>query len=1169
MSEKTNYVVKKFGPTTKRRDYSKTVNNLEVKDLLSIQKKSFQWFLDEGIIDTFKNIYPIVSNNERIRLEFLPKTFRIQKPDDEFEEIKTAKQKGTTYNFKVYGQVRKIDEETAEVKDQEVLFGDIPLMTSGGTFIINGSEKVIVSQLLRSPGAYYGVNVRTAKSSDGELYNQLEIIPKLGLWVDLYHRVTGSSTDYVKVSIDKNKTISLSAFLRSLGMPKDVILETFGDSPVLRETLRRDKKLTEDECLDQVYGVIRRGDRVTNESKRNLYANLFFNKRRYNLSKTGRYTLNRKLNLVERITDTVLGENLKTNTGATLYKKGTFIDFEKAKAIQSDYDNGVLPLQIIKGISTDIYANELENNPKLKDKNKVVIVHVYANMEDYQNQDKEPIKVIANDPSSRDTTLLISDIVASVSYYFNLTNGLGSDDDPDSLFNKRVVNIGELLQNQFQIGLTRMERNAKELMSSKEPEKITPKNVTNNKALFNQFKTFFNSSQLSQFMDQMNPLAEIANKRRLTSLGPGGLNRETANFEVRDVHPTHYGRICPIETPEGPNIGLILNFANYSRVNDLGFIETPYYPVEKGVVKLKPVYLSAFDEKGKTFAQSSTKLDENNKITQAKITVRKDFDYVIVSPKEVDYLDVSSKQMTSIASSCIPFLENDDANRSLMGANMQRQAVPLIEAQAPFVGTGVEADIASSSAANLRVSKSCEVTYVDSQMIKVKFANKKPRTYYLRVFERSNQGSVICQKPIVKVGQKLKAGDILTDGPSFDQGELALGKNILVAFTTWNGYNYEDAIILSEKLVKDDVYTSIHIEEETIHFRKAKAGDDELTNRIPNVSNYALRNLDENGIVRVGSEVFAGDVLVGRVSSKGEDNPTPEEKLIAAIFAKKTKNQKDTSLKVKHGRQGTIIDVQVLSRENGDDLQDGIKMTVKVFIAEKRKIKPGDKMAGRHGNKGVISRVLPVEDMPHLADGTPVDIMLNPQGVPSRMNIGQVLELHLGMAARSLKEKFVSPIFDGINYKTINEILKEAELPEDGKFTLYDPISGTKFAQKVSVGIMYMLKLAHMADDKMHSRSVGPYSLITQQPLGGKSQNGGQRFGEMETWAIEAFGATNVLQELLTYKSDNIDGRNRVYNAVANASPLPNPGTPESFNVLAYELRGLGMKLGIELKEKK
>ena len=1160
------YKVVKFGKT-ERRDYSRTKHDLPVMDLVAVQKDSFKWFLDKGLAETFKNIYPIESANGKIRVEFLPKTLRIEIPKNEFENVKLCKQKGISHNVKIYGRLRKIDVETAEVKEQEVLFGEIPMMTSGGTFIINGSEKVIVSQLLRSPGAYYGLSVRTNKSSDGELFNRLELFPKMGMWIDIYHRVTGTSTDFVKVSIDKNKAVSISIFLRAMGMPKETIIELFGDTNVIRASLAKDKKATEVEAREFMHQILKRGDRITVESTRNLFANFFFNKRRYSLTGTGRFSLNRKLNLIDRLVDTVLAENLVTSTGTVLYKAGTKIDLELAQEIQEAFRTKVFKSTLIPGITTELYASAMEDNPTLKQRNKMIVVKVNKTVSDFEEK-VAPIKVIGSDPRSKEEHLLISDIVAAVSYYFNLAEGIGSADDPDSLVNKRIVSIGELLQNQFQIGLTKIERSAKERMSARETDKITPKNITNNKAVFNQFKTFFNASQLSQFMDQMNPLAEIANKRRITSLGPGGLNRETASFEVRDVHTSHYGRICPIESPEGPNIGLILNFSIYSRINKLGFIETPYFKVVNNKVVPEPTFLTADQEIGLHFAQSTVTISSTGEIVDDKVTVRKDSEYIIVSGKEVDYIDVSSKQMTSIASTCIPFLENDDANRALMGANMQRQAVPLLKAEKPFVATGIESDIAKFSASNIISSVNGKVSYVDSEIIKVK-TSSKTKTYVLRSFERSNQGSTITQNALVKVGDVVKKGDVLTNGPSFEDGELAIGKNVVVAFSTWKGYNYEDAVIMSERLMKDDVFTSLHIEEKSVQFRKSKAGDDELTSEIPNVSNFSKRNLDENGIVVIGAEVVAGDVLVGRVSPKGEDNPTPEEKLIAAIFSRRNKNLRDTSLKVKHGHGGTVIDVQILSRENGDKLQDGLDKIVRVYIAQKRKIKPGDKMAGRHGNKGVISTILPVEDMPHLEDGTPVDIMLNPQGVPSRMNIGQVLELHLGMAAKSLGVNFVSPVFDGIKYDSIEEILEEAKLPRNGKFDLYDPISGEKFENKIAVGVMYMIKLAHMVDDKMHARSVGPYSLITQQPLGGKAQNGGQRFGEMETWAVESYGATNVLQELLTYKSDNIEGRNKIYNSLASGAPLPKPGTPESFNVLAYELRGLGFKLGVEINDKK
>ena len=1181
MSKVKNYVMKNYGPITKRRDYSKTLNNLEVTDLVSTQKNSFNWFLEKGIDEAFKNIYPIISNNRRIRIEYVKNSLRFEKPKVEFDSIRHAKQKGTTYSFKLYATLKKIDEETGETKNDDVLFGEIPLMTKGASFIVNGSEKVIVSQLIRSPGAYYQLNV---PSQDGNLFNRLEIIPKLGIWIDVHHKLISSVTtksskidksDFIKIYIDKKKVGSLSTFLRSFGMSKENIEELFGSLPIIKKSIKVDKFPTEEAALERIHGILRKGDRVTEESKNNLFANLLFSKRRYDLSKTGRYTINRKLSVIERIIDTYLAENLLDKNGKVLFKKGLYIDINVAQNIHNSFENGSIPLSNIPGITSKIYGKQIEDYPKLKSRIKIAIIKVYPN-EKWAELKKNSVIIIANDPTSKEEHLLISDIIAALGYYINLTNqedifkdskkftSLGQQDDSDSLVNKRIVPVGENLQNQLQIGLTKMERNAKERMSSKEHDKITARNITNNKAIYNQFKTFFNSSQLSQFMDQMNPLSELSNKRRVTSLGPGGLNRDTASFEVRDVHTTHYGRLCPIETPEGPNIGLILSFANYAKVNNLGFIETPYFKVKNGVVDFNDVhYLTASEEFNKTFAQWSVNVNEKNEIVGKEYIVRKNYEYVTVSSKEIDYIDVSSKQISSVASSAIPFLENNDANRALMGANMQRQAVPLLISEAPLIGTGIEKDVAKFSASNLTSEFAGKVVYVDSQIIKIKH-NSKTKKHYLRSFERSNQGSIITQKPIIKLGQKIKKGELLTDGPSFENGELAIGKNVLVAFSTWQGYNYEDAIIISERLMKDDVYTSIHIEEETIQFRKSKIGSDELTTEIPNVSTHSKRNLDSKGIVRIGAEVIPGDILVGRLSPKAEDNPTPEEKLIQAIFTEKPKNIKDTSLKVKNGQSGTIIDVQILSRDKGDDkLQDDISLIVKVFIARKRKIKEGDKMSGRHGNKGIISKILPVEDMPHLKDGTPIDIILNPQAVTSRMNIGQVLELHLGMAAKKLGIKFVSPVFDGIKYTEVNEALKEAGLPEDGKFDLYDPILGKKFDSKVSVGFMYILKLAHMVDDKMHARSVGPYSLITQQPLGGKSQNGGQRFGEMETWAIESYGATNVLQELLTYKSDNIDGRNQVYNSITNNLPIPKPGTPESFNVLAYELRGLGMKLAV------
>lgn len=1170
MSKSNNYQMKKYGPITSRRDYSNTKVELETQDFLQMQRDSFEWFLEKGIEESFKEIYPIRSNNGKTVIEYISKSKRIERLKNESKSIEECKQKGTTYAAKLYGKLRKTIIETGEVKEEEVIFGEVPLMTNGASFIINGSEKVIISQLIRSSGAYFGRQVRNKQADD--LFNKVEIIPKLGSWIEIYHRVTGNSIDGVKIRIDKHKAVPVSIFLRTFGLNKETIIKLFGKSDVLDETLKKDKYKTQEECIEALYQIIRKGDRVTAESTANLFPNLLFNSRRYNLSKTGRYTMNRKLNLQNRIYNKILAEDLIAEKetedykeGQVIFKKGHKFSIADSKKVDQLFIDGVLKMSKIPDITEKAYGKLIEDYPKLKKRIKITMVKIFQNEKEASVEGAEPITIIGNDPTATELNLLIPDIIAVVSYYFNLIQNIGQDDDPDSLVNKRVVLVGELLQNQFKIGLTKLEKNAKERMSSKEIEKVTPKNVTNNKPVYNQFKTFFNSSKLSQFMDQINPLGEISNKRRVTSLGPGGLNRDTAQFEVRDVHPTHYGRICPIETPEGPNIGLILNLATYAIIDEYGFLKTPYFRVTNGIVDYKePIYLTAIDELGFTFAQSSININDSNELIDDHITVRKDNDFIIVGPKAVDFIDVSSKQMTSIAAAAIPFLENDDANRALMGSNMQRQAVPLLKAEAPIVGTGIESAIAQYSAANMKSKKSGEVVYVDSTKIKIKSNdNKEILTYYLKTFQKSNQGTIINQSPIVKLGQEIKEGQLLTDSSSFKDGEMALGKNVLVAFSTWNGYNYEDAIIINERLVKDDVFTSIHIEEQTIQFRKAKAGEDQLTFEIPNTSAASKRFLDENGIVIIGSEVGVGDILVGRISPKGEHNPTPEEKLMAAIFGHRDSSFLDTSLKVKHGQAGTVIDVQVLSRDQGDLLEDGVDKIIKVLIAQKRKIKVGDKMSGRHGNKGVISIILPEEDMPHLEDGTTVDILLNPQGVPSRMNLGQILELHLGMAGRALNTKFVSPVFDGVKKAHILEALSEAKVSTTGKQKLFNPIDGEVIDNDISIGVMYMLKLSHMVDDKMHARSIGPYSLITQQPLGGKSQNGGQRFGEMETWAIESYGATMILQELLTYKSDNIQGRNKLYKALATNTTLPTPGTPESFNVLAYELRGLGIKLEI------
>ncbi|MBN4089554.1 DNA-directed RNA polymerase subunit beta [Mycoplasma enhydrae] len=1168
MMKESKYILRKFGPITERRDYSISQKKFECPDFLEMQRKSVREFLEKGVEEELKNIYPIEAHG-KVRIEYVEKSARFEIPNKpEFDCIKEAKQKGSSYQGKLIAKLKQVNEKTGEVNTADVVFAEIPIMTYGGSFVINGSEKVIVSQLIRSTGAYFGVGVRSKQSND--LFNKVEIIPQIGSWVEIYHKQNKNpnSTETVKVHIDKNKSFLLTTFLKALGFSEKGIRKMFGDIQLLNETLRKDKtsgttneEITKD-AQETIYRLIRKGDRMTAESVRNLIPQTLFNEKRYSLTETGRFTLNRKLNIAERLSNSYLAENLIDKEGEVKYEKGLFITWEIARKIAEEFRLGILPLWKLPDVDASVYGAQLQikGNEKLENRLYVPRVLIYATENDL-NEDKNKVQVLGNDPNADESFLLIPDLVGTISYYFNLLSNIGVDDDPDSLVNKRIVTIGELLQNQFRIGLIKLEKNTRERISTKETTKITPKNVTNNKPIFNQFKSFFNTSKLSQFMDQCNPLAEISNKRRITSLGPRGLNRDTAQFEVRDVHSTHYGRICPIETPEGPNIGLILNLSSFADIDKYGFIKTPYFRVKNKKVDFsKPEYLTAIEENSYAFAQSTVNIKDDC-IIDDLVMVRRDNEYLEVPASEVDYVGVSSRQMTSIAASAIPFLENDDANRALMGANMQRQAVPVLFPEAPLVATGVESDIAKYSSTNIIAKYNGVVTYVDAAVVRVKREGSKTvDSYYLRTFERSNQGTLIHQIPLVKVGQEIKVGDLLVDGPSMKDGEMALGKNVLVGFSTWHGYNYEDAVILSERLVRDDVYTSIHIEEQTIQFRHSKAGEDILTSEIPNVSNFSKRFLDENGIVRVGSEVSAGDILVGRTSPKGEENPTPEEKLMAAIFGQKTASRKDTSLKVKHGHNGTVVAVEVLSREYGDTLEDGIEKIVKVSIAQKRKIRVGDKMAGRHGNKGVVSVVLPVEEMPYLEDGTPIDILLNPQGVPSRMNIGQVLELHLGLAAQKLNTKFVTPIFDGITHNQIKEILEEAKIDSSGKTIVYDGRTGEKFDQPISVGIMYYLKLYHMVDDKMHARSVGPYSLITQQPLGGKSQNGGQRFGEMETWAIESYGASNLLQELLTYKSDDIKGRNQLYNSLARKTKLPKPGMPESFNVLAYELRGLGIK---------
>jgi DNA-directed RNA polymerase subunit beta len=1027
---------------------------MEMPNLIEIQQNSYQWFLDEGLREMFQDISPIQDFTGNLILEFVDYTLGEPKYD-----VDECKERDVTYAAPLRLKVRLINKETGEVKEQEVFMGDFPLMTNKGTFIINGAERVIVSQLVRSPGVYYSETIDT---SGKRLYNAT-IIPNRGAWLEFETDLN----ENLFVRIDRTRKLPATVLLRALGYGSNgQILDLFENDERIRMTLERDHTETEGEALVEIYKRLRPGEPPTVESARSLLTTLFFDPKRYDLAKVGRYKLNKKLNL-----------------------------------------------QI----------------------------------------DKE-IKHITKE-----------DIIAVIKYLIKLVKGEGRPDDIDHLGNRRLRSVGELLQNQFRIGLSRMERVVRERMTIQDVDVITPQVLINIRPVVAAIKEFFGSSQLSQFMDQTNPLAELTHKRRLSALGPGGLSRERAGFEVRDVHHSHYGRMCPIETPEGPNIGLISSLSTYARINEFGFIETPYRRVnkEEGKVTNEIEYLTADEEDNFIIAQANAPLDEEGRFLRKKVNARHGQEILVVDSSKVDYMDVSPKQVVSIATAMIPFLEHDDANRALMGANMQRQAVPLLRTDAPLVGTGMELKAAYDSGVVVIAKNGGVIEKVTANEIVVKNDQGKIDTYKLTKFDRSNQGTCINQKPIVKKGQKVEKGDVLADGPSTDMGELALGRNVLVAFMTWEGYNYEDAILISEKLVKEDYYTSIHIEEYECDARDTKLGPEEITRDIPNVGEDVLKNLDERGIIRVGAEVRPGDILVGKVTPKGETELTAEERLLRAIFGEKAREVRDTSLRVPHGEAGKIVDVKVFSRENGDELAPGVNQIVRVYIAQKRKISEGDKMAGRHGNKGVISRILPEEDMPFLPDGTPVEIVLNPLGVPSRMNIGQVMETHLGMAAKALGLHMATPVFDGATEDDITQMLEKAGFDKSGKFVLRDGRTGEPLDNAVTVGYMYVLKLAHLVDDKIHARSTGPYSLVTQQPLGGKAQFGGQRFGEMEVWALEAYGASYTLQEILTVKSDDVVGRVKTYEAIVKGENVPEPGVPESFKVLIKELQSLCLDVKI------
>ncbi len=1100
----------------------------------------------------FQDISPIEDFTGNLSLEFIDYTFGEPK-----YSVEEAKERDVTYAAPLRVKVRLVNKETGEVKDQEVFMGDFPLMTETGTFIINGAERVIVSQLVRSPSVYYSAKV----DKNGKKGFTATVIPNRGAWLEF----ETDAKDVVYVRIDRTRKLPVTVLLRALGFGSDQeIIDILGDNEYLRNTLEKDNTEGAEKALIEIYERLRPGEPPTIENAKNLLISRFFDPKRYDLASVGRYKINKKLHIKNRLFGHRLAETLvDPETGEIIAEKGTVLDRRTLDRILPHLEKnvGFRKLSPYGGVVDDDVMIQSIKIYAPDDEDKIINVIGNANVD-------ESVKHIT-----------AADILASVSYFFNLLYNVGHTDDIDHLGNRRLRSVGELLQNQFRIGLSRMERVVRERMSIQDTATITPQQLINIRPVIAAIKEFFGSSQLSQFMDQTNPLAELTHKRRLSALGPGGLTRERAGFEVRDVHYSHYGRMCPIETPEGPNIGLINSLSTYAKVNKFGFIETPYRRVdpETGVVTDQIDYLTADEEDNYVVAQANARLDENGAFIDEEVVARFRGENLVVSRDRVDYMDVSPKQVVSAATACIPFLENDDSNRALMGANMQRQAVPLIQPEAPLVGTGMEYVSGKDSGAAVICKHDGIVEHVEAREIWVRRIETVDGQevkgdldkYRLLKFVRSNQGTCYNQRPIVKVGERVRKGEILADGPSMEYGELALGRNVLVAFMTWDGYNYEDAIIMSERLVKDDVYTSIHIEEYEAESRDTKLGPEEITRDIPNVGEDALRNLDERGIVRIGAEVKDGDLLVGKVTPKGVTELTAEERLLHAIFGEKAREVRDTSLRVPHGGGGIVHDVKVFNREDGDELPPGVNQLVRVYIVQKRKIHEGDKMAGRHGNKGVISTILPEEDMPFLPDGTPVDVMLNPLGVPSRMNIGQVLELHLGLAAKKLGIYVASPVFDGATEEDIWNTIDEAGLSRDGKTILYDGRTGEPFDNRVAVGYMYMIKLAHMVDDKLHARSTGPYSLVTQQPLGGKAQFGGQRFGEMEVWALEAYGAAYTLQELLTVKSDDVVGRVKTYEAIVKGENIPEPGVPESFRVLMKELQSLGLDVKILSSDEK
>ena len=1125
------YKLKQSGDYRKRRNFSMIKNSLELDNLLQIQKDSYQWFATEGIKEVFEDLFPIESFSGSLSLEFGEYEF-----DTPRYSLKECKDRQITYASPLKVQTRLFNNETGEVKEQEIFLGDMPLMTESGTFIINGAERVIVSQLVRSPSVYYSKEL----DKNGKPVFASKVIPTRGTWLEY----ETDSKDVIYVRIDRTRKVPITTLLRAFGLSSDEeILKVFDNHPFLKNTIEKDTTKNTDEALIEIYEKLRPGEPTTLDSSKNQLITRFFDNFRYDLAKVGRYKFNKRLNITDRLLNNTLAQDIVVD-GKTIFTDGTKITKEVYTKLQELLQDGY-------------GREEVKINEELDNHNIIQVLYVYS-----PKDPKKKIKLIGNDQTVNVRTLTISDVYATVSYYLNLIDGVGHDDEIDHLGNRRVRQVGELLQNQLKIGLSRMERVVRERMTTQDIETVTPKTLINIRPVTAVIKEFFGSSQLSQFMDQVNPIAELTHKRRLSALGPGGLSRDRAGMEVRDVNASHYGRICPIESPEGQNIGLITSLASYAKIDEYGFIQTPYRKVENKKLTDKVEYLTANEEQDFYISQATVNVNDDMEITDAQVAGRFNGENVIIPAEKVDYIDVSPQQVVSVTTSLIPFLEHDDATRALMGANMQRQALPLLTTEAPYVGTGVEYVAARDSGAVVVSKADGIVDYVDAKKIVVK--NKKGTdTYDLATFERSNQGETANHKPIVRAGDKIKRGQIIADGPSTDKGELALGKNMTIAFMTFNGYNFEDAVIMNERLVKEDVYTSLHIEDYETQCRDTKLGPEEITRDIPNVSEEARKNLDENGIIRIGTEVKEGDILVGKVTPKGMADLTSEEKLLHAIFGEKTREVRNSSLTVPHGGEGIVHDVKVYTKDDNEDLPSGVSKVVRVYIIQKRKIQVGDKMSGRHGNKGVISLILPQEDMPYLPDGTPIDIMLNPQGVPSRMNIGQILELHMGMACKKLGVHVATPVLDGASTEDVKAMMKEAGMDEDGKTVLYDGRTGEPFDHRISVGVMYFVKLHHMVDDKLHARSTGPYSLVTQQPLGGKAQFGGQRFGEMEIWALEAYGASHVLQEILTYKSDDVVGRVKVYESIVKGAQLPNPGIPEAFRVLIKEFQALGLNISV------